>query len=206
MFGSGFTVYLTGLPVRYVNTAPMGLIMYQAYTASFFFNQKSVVGLGSRALTYPWLEAGREYVREYVRTYGRGAHAARRVNMVFTKHQYPSTMNGQMSVASQHVPLKYFSKVMFSGVCGFRMPVWTSYRTYRSPGYGYECHTELTEVLGTGMEVLQNSQKFFARYYPGKTPEYCSARTLQNTTLEFSSSRPPPPRARLDRDAWSIVK
>ena len=35
-----------------------------------------------------------------------------------------------------------------------------AYRTYRSSGYGYECHTELTEVPGTGMKVLQNFQKF----------------------------------------------
>ena len=35
-----------------------------------------------------------------------------------------------------------------------------SYRSYRSSGYGYECRTELTEVLCTGMDVLQNSQKF----------------------------------------------
>ena len=35
-----------------------------------------------------------------------------------------------------------------------------AYRTHRSSGYGYECPTELTEVLGTGMRVLQNFQKF----------------------------------------------
>ena len=37
-----------------------------------------------------------------------------------------------------------------------------AYRTSRSSGYGYECPTELTEVPGTGMNVLQISQKFFA--------------------------------------------
>ena len=31
-----------------------------------------------------------------------------------------------------------------------------AYRAHRSSGYGYECHTELTEVPGTGMKVLQN--------------------------------------------------
>ena len=36
-----------------------------------------------------------------------------------------------------------------------------AYRTSRSSGYGYKCHTEVPEVPGTGMNVLQNSQKFF---------------------------------------------
>ena len=30
------------------------------------------------------------------------------------------------------------------------------------------CRTELPEVPGTGMNVLQNLQKFFVGYYPGK--------------------------------------
>ena len=36
-----------------------------------------------------------------------------------------------------------------------------AYRAYRSSGYGYESCTELTEVPGTGMNVLENLQKFF---------------------------------------------
>ena len=36
-----------------------------------------------------------------------------------------------------------------------------AYRTSRSSGYGCECRTELPEVPGTGMNVLQNLQKFF---------------------------------------------
>ena len=36
----------------------------------------------------------------------------------------------------------------------------TTFFTYRSPGYGYGSLTELTEVPGTGMEVLQNPQTF----------------------------------------------
>ena len=36
-----------------------------------------------------------------------------------------------------------------------------AYRTSRSSGYGYDCRTELQEVPGTGMNVLQNLQKFF---------------------------------------------
>ena len=35
-----------------------------------------------------------------------------------------------------------------------------AYRTHRLSGYGYEYPTELTEVPGTGMKVLQNFQKF----------------------------------------------
>ena len=47
-----------------------------------------------------------------------------------------------------------------------------AYRAYRSSGYGYECRTELTEVPGTGMNVLliENFLKFFLGYYPGKIP------------------------------------
>ena len=39
--------------------------------------------------------------------------------------------------------------------------LWHGHRAYRSFGYGYECRTELTEIPGTGMNVLQNLQKFF---------------------------------------------
>ena len=42
-----------------------------------------------------------------------------------------------------------------------RVFVALAYRTSRTSGYGYECHTELPEVPGTVMNVLQNSQKFF---------------------------------------------
>ena len=45
--------------------------------------------------------------------------------------------------------------------CCTRTPgIVAQYRTHRSSGYGYECPTELTEVPGTGMKVLQNFQKF----------------------------------------------
>ena len=43
-----------------------------------------------------------------------------------------------------------------------RVFVALAYTTYRKSGYGYESRTELTEVPGTGMNVLQNSQKCFA--------------------------------------------
>ena len=42
-----------------------------------------------------------------------------------------------------------------------RVLVALAHRTSRSSGYGYECRAELPEVPGTGMNVLQNSQKFF---------------------------------------------
>ena len=42
-----------------------------------------------------------------------------------------------------------------------RVFVALSYRTSRSSGYGYDCRTELPEVPRTGMNVLQNLQKFF---------------------------------------------
>ena len=35
-----------------------------------------------------------------------------------------------------------------SRVCGCRVRVWVSYRTYRSSGLGYKTLTELTEVPG----------------------------------------------------------
>ena len=61
-----------------------------------------------------------------------------------------------------------------------------AYRTSRSFGYGYECRTELPEVPGTGMNVLQNLQKVFVEEYPGKIPRVRFVSTLQNTTLEKS--------------------
>ena len=42
-----------------------------------------------------------------------------------------------------------------------------AYRTHRSSRYGYECPTELIEVPGTGMKVLQNFQKFRALWHEG---------------------------------------
>ena len=78
---------------------------------------------------------------------------------------------------------------MFCRVCGFRVRVWESYGISRS--FGYDCgycgtgvqsgrvqkvlyqypgycgteRTELTEVPATGMNVVQNSQKFFVRMW-----------------------------------------
>ena len=40
-------------------------------------------------------------------------------------------------------------------------------RTSRRSGCRYECRTELQEVPGTGMKVLQNIQEFFVGQYPG---------------------------------------
>ena len=39
------------------------------------------------------------------------------------------------------------------------VPVWMSYRTYRSLRYRYSCHTELTEVFGLGIHVIPNLPK-----------------------------------------------
>ena len=38
-----------------------------------------------------------------------------------------------------------------------------AYRTCTSSGYGYECRTEHPELPGTGMNVVQNIQKFRVR-------------------------------------------
>ena len=42
----------------------------------------------------------------------------------------------------------------------FRIRTWKACGTYRNSGYGYGSLTDLTEVPGMGMEVLQNSQNF----------------------------------------------
>ena len=42
-----------------------------------------------------------------------------------------------------------------------RVFVSLAYRTSRNSRYGYDCRAELLEVPGTGMNVLQNLQKFF---------------------------------------------
>ena len=39
-------------------------------------------------------------------------------------------------------------------------------RTFKSSGYRYESRTKVPEVLGTGMNALQNLQKFFVGQYP----------------------------------------
>ena len=41
----------------------------------------------------------------------------------------------------------------------FLVPVWMSYRTYRSVRYRHWCHTELTEVSGTAIDVVPNLPK-----------------------------------------------
>ena len=43
-----------------------------------------------------------------------------------------------------------------------------AYRTHRTSGYGFECPTELTQVPGTGMKVLQKFQKFRV-FWHGRT-------------------------------------
>ena len=36
-----------------------------------------------------------------------------------------------------------------------------TYRTSRFFGYGYDCRTELSEVLGTSVNILENFEQFF---------------------------------------------
>ena len=51
------------------------------------------------------------------------------------------------------------------------------YTRFVDSGYGYGRHTELTEVPGTGMDVVQNSQKFRVRvltyYRTHRSSGYC---------------------------------
>ena len=48
---------------------------------------------------------------------------------------------------------------VFGTVPVFLVPAWMSYRTYRSVRYQYWCHTELTEVSGTGIDAVPSSPK-----------------------------------------------
>ena len=57
-----------------------------------------------------------------------------------------------------------FCKVVFCRVCGFRVRVWESYRTYRSSGYGYESVTALTEVPGIAAQAYRTHRSFRAHY------------------------------------------
>ena len=100
-----------------------------------------------------------------------------------------------------HQPLQ-ISKVTFCRVGGFRVRVWECCRThtnsgysgtgvqkthrssgqvqkmlYPYPGYCGTGPTELTEVPGTGMNVIQNSQKFrvqvWKSYRTHRSSRYC---------------------------------
>ena len=76
---------------------------------------------------------------------------------------YRSSGDGYGSVTElTEVPGRYKNAVPVP-----RVFVARAYRAYKSSGCGYECRTELTEVPGTGMNVLQNLQKFFVGLYPG---------------------------------------
>ena len=56
-------------------------------------------------------------------------------------------------------------KGVFGTVPVFSVPVRMSYRTYRSVRYRYWCRTELTEVSGTGIDVVPNSPKCPVTYW-----------------------------------------
>ena len=67
-------------------------------------------------------------------------------------------------------------------------PGYSWHRTSRSSGYGYEGHTELPEVPGTGMNVLQNSQIFLyqGRVIPGvNTPGMVCAYPTEHNLENF---------------------
>ena len=68
-----------------------------------------------------------------------------------------------------------------------RVRIWMSYRTYQSVGYGYVRRTELTEVSGTGMEVVPSSIKCRVRVIQGLYTSCVHAGT--NLTENNSSSR-----------------
>ena len=62
-----------------------------------------------------------------------------------------------------------------------------AYRTFRRSGYGCGGHTELPEVPGTGMNILQNSQMFFCRVIPGvNTPGMVCTYPAESNLGSFS--------------------
>ena len=52
-----------------------------------------------------------------------------------------------------------FSKGVFGTVPVFSVPAWMSYHNYRSVWYRYWCRTEITEVSGTGIDVVPSLKK-----------------------------------------------
>ena len=55
---------------------------------------------------------------------------------------------------------------------------------YPYPGYCVTGRTELTEVAGTGMNVLPNLPNFFVGKYPAWLPRVWVLRTVRNTNLQ----------------------
>ena len=72
----------------------------------------------------------------------------------------------------------------FWRVCGFRVRVWGSYRTYRSFGYGYGSVTELAEVPGIVAQPCRthrSSGRVQNMLYP--YPGYCGTRLTEVTEV-----------------------
>ena len=78
------------------------------------------------------------------------------------------------------IPSWLVDKGVFGTVPVFSVPVWMSYRTYRSVRYRYWC-TELTEASGTGIDVVPNLPKcpvpVIPAIYTGGMPRYVPYRT-----------------------------
>ena len=55
---------------------------------------------------------------------------------------------GSPGILTKEYPYPGYCATILQKTQKFRLRVWGSYRTYRSSGHGYECPTELTEVLG----------------------------------------------------------
>ena len=95
-----------------------------------------------RAGMYPW----------YIRTYTRKRRQKKAKNEINTKQKKRKE--------KQHETQKPTCKGVFGTVPVFSVPVWMSYRTYRSVRYRYWCRTELTEVSGTGIDVVPKLPKY----------------------------------------------
>ena len=73
-------------------------------------------------------------------------------------------------------------KVMFCRVCGIRVRVWESFRTYKRFGYGYGSVTELTEVPGIVARAYityRSSRRGQNILYP--YPGYCGTGGIELT-------------------------
>ena len=71
----------------------------------------------------------------------------------------------------------------------FPAPVLMSYRTYRSFRYRYCCHTERTEVSGTGNTAGIYRRYALVRTVPSTPLEYCPIPTNRGDSLRSSNRR-----------------
>ena len=68
-----------------------------------------------------------------------------------------------LGIVARVYPYPGYCAIVLQKSQKFRARVWGSYRTYRSSGYGYGSVIELTEAPGSGMNFIQNLQKFRIR-------------------------------------------